>query len=132
MAAAAPIGKFIATVMPKEWNMGRAPSMTSLPISRSGNQTRSCCMLYDRLRCVSIAPLAMPVVPPVYWRTARSSSAGRAPGGSGGVSLMSRLKKCRPGPRATFAVAGGCARFNFRGASRLSGKRRYSGIEAIT
>ena len=46
--------------------------------------------------------------------------------------MISRLKKCRPGPGPTFAVAGGCARFNFRGASRLSGKRRYSGIEAIT
>ena len=64
-------------------------------------------MLYDRLRWVSIAPFETPVVPPVYWSAARSSSAGRVASGAGGVCLMSRLKKWTPGPGATRAIAGG-------------------------
>jgi hypothetical protein len=36
-------------------------------------QAEDCCMFATRLRCVSIAPLATPVVPPVYCRKATSS-----------------------------------------------------------
>ncbi|MNG17827.1 hypothetical protein D3C84_1018450 [compost metagenome] len=36
-------------------------------------QARACCMLATRLPWVSIAPLARPVVPPVYCSTAMSS-----------------------------------------------------------
>ncbi|MNV58911.1 hypothetical protein D3C71_1513070 [compost metagenome] len=49
--------------------------ITSLPISipEAEIQAEACCMLATRLRLVSIAPLATPVVPPVYCRNATSS-----------------------------------------------------------
>ena len=65
--SAAPIatGKVMATVIPNEWKYGSAASCTSLPGSSPGNQATSCCTLQLRFRCVSIAPLETPVVPPV-------------------------------------------------------------------
>ena len=42
--------------------------------SRNGfTHARACSRLATMLRCSSIAPLATPVVPPVYWRNAMSS-----------------------------------------------------------
>ncbi|MNE42065.1 hypothetical protein D3C80_1361710 [compost metagenome] len=49
------------------------PSLRSEPI-----KARHCSMLAIRLRWVSIAPLATPVVPPVYCSTATSLRSGLA------------------------------------------------------
>ena len=55
----------------------RCPGLSSgaaPPASSAGrNHAPSCRMLATRLRCVSTAPLATPVVPPVYCRNAMSS-----------------------------------------------------------
>ncbi len=62
-------------VSAKMWYSGRAVMIHSLPISMPDAliQAEACCMLAIRLRLVSIAPLATPVVPPVYCRKAMSS-----------------------------------------------------------
>ena len=65
---------FIATENPKTWNSGRTASVTSLPATASVSHTRFMYALLTRLAWVSIAPLEMPAVPPVYCSTARSFS----------------------------------------------------------
>ncbi|KAG0890811.1 hypothetical protein G6F32_017554 [Rhizopus arrhizus] len=62
-------------VSAKMWYSGRAVMITSLPGSMPevDSHADACCMLAIRLRLVSIAPLATPVVPPVYCRKAMSS-----------------------------------------------------------
>ncbi|MCY1243965.1 hypothetical protein D9M72_570110 [compost metagenome] len=59
----------------KMWYSGRAVMIHSLPISMPDAEihAEACCMLATRLRLVSMAPLATPVVPPVYCRKATSS-----------------------------------------------------------
>ena len=56
------------------WYSGRAVMITSSPgRALPPTQAEACCMFATRLRWVSIAPLATPVVPPVYCRKAMSS-----------------------------------------------------------
>ena len=63
-------------VKAKMWYSGRAVMITSLPRSSllAPIQAEACCMFATRLRWVSMAPLATPVVPPVYCRKAMSSA----------------------------------------------------------
>ena len=57
----------------KMWYSGSAVMMISSPyFTLVPIHAAACCMLATRLRWVSIAPLATPVVPPVYCRKARS------------------------------------------------------------
>ena len=61
-------------VSEKMWYSGRAAIATSLPgTSCVVIHAPTCCMFATMLAWVSIAPLATPVVPPVYWRKAMSS-----------------------------------------------------------
>ena len=106
--------------------------MTSPPRRTSTNQAVTCWTLHDRFRCVSIAPLATPVVPPVYCSSAVSSIAIAGRGRSGAVCFMRLRIRCTPGPGLTDARSGGSARRSRSGASRFSGNRRKSGIEAMT
>ena len=57
-----------------EWNSGithrmRSPTAVASSVSR-------CATLMAIERCVRFTPFALPVVPPVYWRSARSSGCG--------------------------------------------------------
>src|SRR2546426_10914248 len=82
------------TVRPYTWNSGTATSTRS-GTPRSGTQRAVCIAFATRLRWVSIAPFGVPVVPPVYWRTATSSSAAddSLPGGVAARSA----KRCTHG-----------------------------------
>lgn len=61
-------------VRQKTWYIGSGAIAMSLPSSRRGEtQSLICSMLARMFPCVSIAPLEMPVVPPVYCRNATSS-----------------------------------------------------------
>ena len=86
------------------WNSGstvRKLSSAFLPLSHSAQATA----LETRFMCVSMAPLAMPVVPPVYWRAARSSWGLICTlGGSGWFSRRSCWKKCMLGFGSTLCV----------------------------
>ena len=50
--------------MPPLWNIGMAQADTSSPGSNA-YQVANCSVLATMFRCVSIAPLGAPVVPPV-------------------------------------------------------------------
>ena len=54
------------------WKKGVTPRYTSFSVQSLANHAVTCVQLATRLRCVSMAPFEMPVVPPVYCRTARS------------------------------------------------------------
>ena len=56
---------FMTQVIPKLWKSGSAPISTSRPGFLSGNQASVIAACAIRLRCVSMAPLETPVVPPV-------------------------------------------------------------------
>ncbi len=58
--------------MAKTWKKGRIPITRSAPISSEVVQSLICWTLMLRLAWVSIAPLGVPVVPPVYCSTAMS------------------------------------------------------------
>ncbi len=58
--------------MPNTWKNGRIASTRSVPEPMDGSQAAHCCMLMEMLAWVSIAPLGVPVVPPVYCSTAIS------------------------------------------------------------
>ena len=61
-------------VSEKMWYSGNAAIATSWPPSSDCvTQAPTCCMFAIMFAWVSIAPLATPVVPPVYCRNARSS-----------------------------------------------------------
>src|SRR5208283_208979 len=63
------------------WDRGIAASTTSAPGSSQMFHAFPCTTFATRLRCVRIAALGRPVVPPVYWRTAavvRGSDLARA------------------------------------------------------
>ena len=62
---------FMATVRPKMWKYGRAPRTVSPGVAR-GNQAATWTALATRLRCVSMAALGTPVVPPVGCSSATS------------------------------------------------------------
>ena len=78
--------KFITTVMPKTWKNGRIAITVSVPLPNGPAQWLTCCTLMPTLAWVSIAPLGVPVVPPVYCSTARSR-AGSMVAGAGLPSL---------------------------------------------
>ena len=65
------------SVRPYAWNIG-STAYTTHPSPRTidGTHARACAAFESRLRCVSEAPLGVPVVPLVYWMSARSSVAG--------------------------------------------------------
>lgn len=67
-----------------------------------GHHARPCAALACRLAWVSMAPLGSPVVPDVYWRTARSRAAGR------GCFFLSppASRSCRHGSTGRTAGAG--------------------------
>ncbi len=71
--------KFITVVMAKTWNRGRMP-MTRSFCGPCGRHALTWATLMERLAWVSMAPLGVPVVPPVYCSTATASgvSAGRS------------------------------------------------------
>ncbi|MNT49726.1 hypothetical protein D3C72_1865980 [compost metagenome] len=61
-------------VSEKMWYSGRAVMMISWPSRTTGlTHSPACSMLATMFLCSSIAPLATPVVPPVYCRKAISS-----------------------------------------------------------
>ncbi len=61
-------------VSAKMWYIGSAVIEISLPGSKApAIHAITCCRLATMLPWVSIAPLETPVVPPVYWRNARSA-----------------------------------------------------------
>src|SRR5262245_50620752 len=94
--------------MPPLWNMGMAPSATSAPGSKA-YQRANCSVLVTMLRCVSMAPLGTPVVPPVYRRTA-TSCAGTHDTGTSGVqaSMAWNVSTAMNGtPRRTAAACPG-------------------------
>ncbi|MNC38080.1 hypothetical protein D3C75_866700 [compost metagenome] len=75
------------------WYSGSGVISTSLPSSRlSAISAWHCSMLAIRLRWVSMAPLATPVVPPVYCSTATSPGCGWA------------SRSGRPRPRSSTSV----------------------------
>ncbi len=76
----------------------------------------------DTFRCVSIAPFETPVVPPVYWSTARSSRDRSVGGGAGGLPAIRSRKKWTPSSGGTFAYWPVFR--SLRGASQLRGKGR--------
>jgi hypothetical protein len=83
--------------------------MDSFPYSMLlPSQAEDCCMFAIRLRCVSIAPFATPVVPPVYCRKAMSPCS------------MSTLGSDLPLPRASASL------------NRIAPSMRYSGIAFFT
>ena len=63
-------------VRPKAWKKGRSARKTSPPSWSIGTQAIAWFALARRLRWVSMAALGVPVVPPVYSRTATSSAWG--------------------------------------------------------
>src|ERR1022692_1986556 len=66
-------------VKEKTWYMGSAVTTISLPSSRKPrDHARACSMFATSPPCVSIAPLDLPVVPPVYCRKAISACDGAA------------------------------------------------------
>ena len=87
------MAKSITHVRPKMWNIGRIPMtfwlLENAPAS-SMNRSSDCCTLATRLRCVSIAPLETPVVPPVYCSAATSSTGSMVTWGAGGGVRLAR------------------------------------------
>ena len=75
----------IATVWPKEWNSGSAPSTTSRG-PRFSSVVLVTSTLASRLAWVSSAPFGCPVVPDVYRITAVSEGARSAIAGAGPTS----------------------------------------------
>jgi hypothetical protein len=80
MTISAPLAtaKFITAVMAKTWKNGKAASTRSLPGTRFVAHAAPCWQLVLTLACVSMAPLGVPVVPPVYCSTATSFNGSMA------------------------------------------------------
>ena len=74
MTSVAPIcpGRLRQKVRPKAWKNGSTPYTVSSP-GRNPTQASPCTRFATRLRCESMAAFGVPVVPPVYWSSARSS-----------------------------------------------------------
>src|SRR5438552_878271 len=78
-------------------NSDRANFLLPLPEERVA--VRDWSVFATSARCESIAPFEMPVVPPVYWSTARSSGPVPASNGSAGA-VSTSLKETAPGSPA--------------------------------
>ena len=88
---------FITTVMAKTWNRGSTPMMRSSPSFVSGSHMATWRALAAMLAWVSMAPMGMPVVPPVYCRTAMSSRGEMSAGWkSPSLSVSSAKATCSP------------------------------------
>ncbi len=96
-AAAWDMGQLRQTVRPKEWEKGIKPTTRSPPYRRWGSQALIWATLAMRLPWLSMAALGMPVVPPVYCKTARSPDPGDGLVHQG-LSLHQVLEPKRPGP----------------------------------
>src|SRR4029077_10966422 len=86
------------------------------------NQARHWTEFATRFRWLSIAAFGLPVVPPVYWRTA-TSWAGAAPGGSGKVAgaLAAAWKYRIPAPVGTTVECPERRRIRFTNGRRIGG-----------
>src|SRR5262245_47183001 len=81
--------QFITQVMAKAWNKGRMPTALTAASGQSLNHKVTCCALMSTLAWLSAAPLATPVVPPVYCSSARVLT-GSIAGGVTSPSLSVR------------------------------------------
>src|SRR5690606_10665749 len=93
-----------------------------------GTQARACAALASRLRCVSAAPLGVPVVPDVYWMIARSSVCG--PGVEVGRGADATSESQLIAPRTFVVRASRDARALATGS--LSASRVSQGIAVVT
>ena len=78
------------TVSPYTWKNGITAMTAPSPSRMFVNQARDCSVFATSARCESIAPFDTPVVPPVYWRSARSSERVPASNCSTGAESTSR------------------------------------------
>ena len=94
--------RFNTQVLAKTWNSGNAPSTLSGSFGSKGSIMSTWIALLARLAWLSIAPLGVPVVPPVYCSSARSSveRSGRPPVSRPSQSLH-RPTSDREGTEAT-------------------------------
>ena len=68
-----PMLKFITVVMANTWKRGRTPITRSPSRIVCPRHAITCFTLMERLAWLSMAPLGVPVVPPVYCSTAMAS-----------------------------------------------------------
>ena len=102
------------TVSEKMWYRGSGvTTISSASRSRGDIHATACCTLATMFRCVSMAPLGTPVVPPVYCRNARSSPATAA--SSIGLSVAARRR-----PRSSARRSGTADGSRYRGTRRLT------------
>ena len=125
--SSAPISteKSSTAVSAKTWKNGS----TAIVRCGAGKSTpiclRCCSALAVRLRWLSIAALGVPVVPPVYCRTARSSGASVTTSGAARLRASRAKVICATGPEAGMRACS--ARLNSRQPSAF-GQGRISAI----
>ena len=102
--------RFNTQVLANTWNSGNTPMIRS-SASGSGSITFTCRALADRFWWVSIAPLGVPVVPPVYWISATSPTGSISAGVKAPSLAISAEKAVMRGSSGRFATS---ARLNRR------------------
>src|SRR4051812_37929256 len=70
------MAKVRQSVSPYAGNSGGTACTLAAPRVIVGTQARACAAFTPRFRCVSVAPLGLPVVPLVYWMIATSVTVG--------------------------------------------------------
>ncbi len=122
------IAKVRQRVRPYAWNMGSTAYTTLVPRDTVGTHARDWAAFALRLRCVSSAPFGAPVVPLVYWITARSVAAGRGWSTGRGAAAEIRSQVIVP---VTFAAIAARAARAF-GTGRRRRRRVRRGMARVT